>query len=84
MSIRAKKTENTPKNAKNNNLKNAKYQNVNEREPSFCIRLARGRLAPLPPSVTPLATQRSTKIVFPPSLLILVRSFYDDRNTYLI
>jgi len=29
MSILAKKNENTPKNAKNNNLKKTNYQNVN-------------------------------------------------------
>jgi len=42
-SILAKEKRKRPdKRKKNNNLKKAKYQNVNKREPSFCIYLSRG------------------------------------------
>jgi len=43
-----KKNENT-KNAKNNNIKKTKYENVNWRRPSFYILLARGEVALCPP-----------------------------------
>jgi len=37
ISVRDKKNENTPKSAKNNNLKNTQHQNVSWSEPSFNI-----------------------------------------------
>ena len=55
----AKKNENTPKNAKNNNLKNTRYQNVNWRGPSFYISLPGGQFSPSPPRQYVTASNRS-------------------------
>jgi len=54
MSILDIKNENTLKNAKNNKLRNTKYQNSTKGSPVFIFTMPGGRLAPLPPSVTPL------------------------------
>jgi len=48
MSVLDKKNENTPKNEKNNNLKNTKYQNVNWRGPVFTFSLPEVRAALFP------------------------------------
>jgi len=67
MSILAKKTK-TPRKAKNNNLRNTKYQNVNQRGSSFTFNLKGGGGLPLSRmSVTPLSmkTQSRTQKISP-------------------
>jgi len=55
LSIPAKKMNAPRKMQKNNNLKNIKYKISTKRGPVFTFSLPGGRLAPCPPSITPLA-----------------------------
>ena len=55
LSIPAKKMKAPQKTQKNNNLKNTKYKISTKRAPVFTFSLSGGRLAPCPPSITPLA-----------------------------